>query len=291
MHDNSSANLSGKFKLSLLLNTGFATFEIIVGLLTGSLALISDAAHNFTDSLSIIIAWAGQKLSKRPATQEHTFGYGKVTILTALVNALILMVVAGYIFYEAYLKIIHPMPVKGGVIMLVAGLGILVNSAVAFMFVKNRDDLNTRGVFLNMLFDALVSAGAVLAGLIIVLTGKTIADPIISIAIGIMLVYGSWQIINQAVHILLEGVPEHLRLPEIEKLILNTPGVAEVHDLHVWAVASQKAALNCHIIPANYDLKENVELIKKVKQMLKDKFQINHCTIEVELEPCPPHEH
>jgi len=280
-----------KLKISFGLNTGFAILEIIVGLFSGSLALISDAAHNLTDSLSILIAWAGQKFAKRPATEEHTFGYGKATILTALANSLILILVAVYIFYEAYLKILNPQPVRGGIVMLVAGVGVLVNGAVALMFLKNRGNLNLRGVFLNMAFDTAVSLGAMIAGLIILLTGKTIADPIISLAIGAMLVYGSWQIADQAVHILLEGIPENINLKDVKTFIGNMSGVESVHDLHVWSIASQKIALNCHIIPNTYDFEQNVLLIKQIKQSLKEKYDINHCTIEVEKEVCPPHEH
>ncbi|MBI5530217.1 MAG: cation transporter [Candidatus Doudnabacteria bacterium] len=282
---------NNKLKLSFVINTGFAFLEIFVGLFSGSLALVSDAAHNLTDSLSILIAWAGQKFAKRPATEEHTFGYGKATILTALANSIILILVAAYIIYEAYLKIVEPQPVKGGVVILVAGIGVLVNGIVALMFLKNRDNLNLRGVFLNMAFDAAVSVGAMAAGLVILLTGKTVADPIISLVIAAMLIYGSWQIIYEAVHILLEGVPENLNFKDVNAFIAAMPGVQSVHDLHIWSIASQKVALNCHIIPNVYDFKQNVSLIKQIKEQLKQKYNINHCTIEAETEICPPHEH
>lgn len=283
--------ISTKFKIGMVANTAFAVFEMIIGSLTGSLALFSDAMHNLTDSLSILIAFIGQKIAKRPATEEHTFGYGKATILTALTNSLILIGIAGYIFFQAYQKIIHPQPIKGGIIMLVAGIGILVNTGVALMFFKNRKDLNMRGVFLNMTFDALVSVGAVIAGLIILLTGKTIADPIISIAIGIMLIYGSVQIINQAIHILLEGIPEHLKPAEIINAIKTLPAVMGVDNFHLWNIASQRPALSCHVIVTPAGLTEHVELIEKIKLMLADKFQIDHSTIEIGTKPTPEHEH
>lgn len=275
----------------MILNTAFAVFEMIVGSLTGSLALFSDAMHNLTDSLSILIAYIGQKIAKRPATEEHTFGYGKATILTALINSLILIAIAGYIFFEAYQKIINPSPVKGGVIMLVAGIGIFVNAGVALMFFKNRTDLNMRGVFLNMTFDALVSVGAVIAGLIILLTGKTIADPIISIVIGSMLIYGSVQIINEAIHILLEGIPEHLKPAEIIQDIKTLPAVMGVDNFHLWNIASQRPALSCHVIVTPAGLMDHVELIEKIKQLLLTKYQIDHSTIEIGTGPTPEHEH
>lgn len=280
-----------KFKTGIVANTVFAGFEIVVGLISGSLALISDAMHNLTDSLSILIAFIGQKIAKRPATEEHTFGYGKATILTALTNSLILVGIAGYIFFQAYQKIINPQPVKGGMIMLVAGVGILVNTGVAAMFFKNRKDLNMRGVFLNMAFDALVSVGAVVAGFIILITKKTIADPIISIAIGAMLIYGSVQIINQAIHILLEGIPEHLKPKEIMETIKSLPSVTGVDNFHLWNIASQRPALSCHVIVTPAGLIDHVELIEKIKQILLDKFQIEHSTIEIGTKPTPEHEH
>ncbi len=284
-------NVNQKLKLSLLVNTGFAFLEIAIGFISGSLALISDASHNLTDSLSILIAYIGKKIAERPATQEHTFGYGKATILTALINSCILVAIAGYIFYEAYQRILHPQAIQGGVIMLVAGVGVLVNGGVALMFKNNQADLNLKGVFLNMAFDTIVSLGAVAAGLIIYLTGKTLADPLISLAIGTMLVYGSVQIINQAVHVLLEGVPEHIKTEEVLAAIQAMAGIKNVHDLHIWSIASQTPALSCHIVAEHYDLKQNVGLIKQIKVSLAEKFKIFHATIEVELEPCTPHEH
>lgn len=275
----------------MILNTAFAVFEMIVGSLTGSLALFSDAMHNLTDSLSILIAFIGQKIAKKPATEEHTFGYGKATILTALTNSLLLIGIAGYIFFQAYQKIIHPEPVKGEVIMLVAGLGILINAGVAGLFFKHRKDLNMKSVFLNMTFDALVSVGAVIAGLIILLTGKTIADPIISIAIGIMLIYGSVQIINQAIHILLEGIPEHLKPREIIDAIKTLPAVVGVDNFHLWNIASQRSALSCHVIVTPAGLTDHVELIEKIKLMLLKKYQIDHSTIEIGTRPTPEHKH
>lgn len=280
-----------KLKASMAVNTGFAFLEIGIGFASGSLALISDAAHNLTDSLSILIAYLGQKIAKRPATEEHTFGYGKATILTALFNSLLLIGIAGFIFFEAYQKIRHPEPVAGTTIILVAGIGILVNGGVAALFAKNRSDLNMRGVFLNMAFDTLVSVGAVAAGLVIHLTGKTIADPIISLGIGAMLVYGSVQIVNQAVHILLEGVPEHLKPKEIISAICAIPNVISVDNFHLWNIASQKPALSCHLVVTPAGLTDHIQLIEEVKMMLLKQFQIDHATIEIGLSPTPEHRH
>ncbi|MCL5774887.1 MAG: cation diffusion facilitator family transporter [Patescibacteria group bacterium] len=284
-------NLNKKLKVGMAANTAFAIAEIIVGLASGSLALVSDAVHNLTDSLSILIAFVGQKIAQRPATEEHTFGYGKATILTALVNSLILIAIAGFIFYEAYQKILHPSPVKGGVIMLVAGIGILVNGGVAAMFAKDRNNLNMRGVFLNMAFDTLVSLGAVFAGLVILVWGKTLADPVISMAIGVMLVYGSIQIVNQAIHILLEGIPENLKPKEIIRAVGQVPNIVSVDNFHLWSIASQKPALSCHLVVTPAGLVDHIQLVEDVKTMLLEKFQIDHSTIEIGLNPTPEHKH
>jgi len=283
--------LNQKLKIGMVANTTYAILEIVIGLASGSLALVSDAAHNLTDSLSILIAFIGQKIAQRPATEEHTFGYGKATILTALVNSLILIAIAGFIFYEAYQKILNPSPVKGGIIMLVAGVGILVNGGVAAMFIKDRKNLNMKGVFLNMAFDTLVSVGAVFAGLIILLTGKTLADPIISMAIGAMLVYGSVQIVNQAIHILLEGIPENFKPKEIVAAMGAVPNVISVDNFHLWSIASQKPALSCHLVVTPAGLNDHIQLVENVKKMLSEKFQIEHSTIEIGLTPTPDHEH
>lgn len=284
-------DIEQKLKTSMVVNTGFALLEIGIGFVSGSLALVSDATHNLTDSLSILIAYIGQKIARRPATEDHTFGYGKATILTALINSLLLIGIAGFIFYEAYQKIRRPEPVAGTTIMLVASVGILVNGGVAALFVKNRSDLNMRGVFLNMAFDTLVSVGAVAAGLVIYLTGKTIADPIISLGIGAMLVYGSVQIVNQAVHILLEGVPEHLKSKEIISAICAIPNVISVDNFHLWHIASQKPALSCHLVVTPAGLTDHIQLIEEVKLMLLKQFQIDHATIEIGLSPTPEHKH
>lgn len=284
-------NINNKLKLSLIINTAFAILEFSVGTLAGSLALVSDAAHNLTDSLSILIAYIGQKIASRPATEEHTFGYGKATILTALVNSLLLMAIAGYILFESYQRILHPQATSGGIIMVVAAIGIAVNGGVAAMFVKNRGDLNLRSVFLNMAFDAIVSLGAAAAGLIIYLTHSSLADPVISIAIAGMLIFGAAQIINKAVHIFLEGVPEHMDIKKIRSAILENQEVRLVDDLHVWSIGSQKCALNCRIIFHGQNLEKNLLAVEQIKQMLKDKFDINHAAIETALKPAPPHQH
>ena len=282
-----SSNLDNKFRIGLILNTSFTIFEFIMGFVSGSLALVSDASHNLTDSLSLVIAFLANKVSKRSATIDKTYGYGRATILAALINALILFALAFYIFYEAYQRILEPEPVEGGIVMVVAFVGIIINGSIAFIFLKNREDLNTRAAFLSMAFDTLASVGALLAGLIILLTGKTLVDPLISIIIGCMLIFSAWGVVRSALHTLLDGVPEGVDVQKVKQALIKTAGVKGVDDLHIWALSSTSAALSCHLVIVQCSLAESIEMTKKIKEMLHDKFNIDHATIEPELTEGP----
>lgn len=280
-------NLDNKLKVGFLLNTSFTIFEFFIGFLSGSLALISDAAHNLTDSLSLLVSFLATKVAKKGANTDKTYGYGRATVLAALVNSLILLGLAVYIFTEAYERFQDPQPVQGGLVVIVALVGIAINGSIAYLFFKSRGDLNIRSAFLNMAMDALASVGALLAGLIIVLTGKTFADPFISVIIGCMLLYSGWSIIKSAVHLLFDGVPEGTDIPAIQKAILDTPGVKGMDDLHVWALSTTSAALSCHLVIKDSSLSDSIALKEKVKQMLSIKFHIKHATIETELTEGP----
>ncbi len=276
-------NLDSKLKFGFLLNTGFTIFEFFIGFLSGSLALVSDAAHNLTDSLSLLVSFIATKVAKKGANINKTYGYGRATVLAALINSLILLSLAAYIFIEAFKRFQNPEPVEGGLVVIVALVGIVINGTIAFQFFKSRGDLNIRSAFLNMALDTLASVGALLAGLIIVLTGSTFVDPLISIIIGCMLLYSGWSIIKSAVHLLFDGVPEGTDIPAIQKAILMMPGVKAMDDLHVWALSTTSAAMSGHLVIKDSSLKESIALKEKVKQMLFEKFNIEHATIETEL--------
>lgn len=276
-------NLDNKLKVGFLLNTGFTVLEFFIGFLSGSLALISDAAHNLTDSLSLLVSFIATKVAKKGANADKTYGYGRATVLAALINSIILLSLAAYIFTEAFKRFQNPEPVEGGLVVVVALVGIAINGTIAYLFFKSRGDLNIRSAFLNMAMDTLASVGALLAGLIIVLTGKTIADPLISLIIGCMLLYSGWSIIKSAIHLLFDGVPEGTDIPAIQKAILDTPGVRGMDDLHIWALSTTSAALSCHLVVKDSSLKESIVLKEKVKRMLSEKFNIEHATIETEL--------
>lgn len=290
MSDNhqSPVNLDNRFKIGLLLNTGFSVLEFVIGLFSGSLALIADSGHNLTDSLSLIISIFANKVSKREASPDKTYGYGRASILAALLNAVILLVVALYIFYEAYKRISNPPHVEGGLVIIAAFLGFVINAGIAWSFLKGKKDLNVKSTIINFATDALAQLGTIVGGIIIVLTKQSIVDPIISIIIGILLIYSAWSVVKDALHVLLEGVPEGLEIEKVKQSILSEAKVKNVDDLHIWAISSHFAALSCHVVLEDCDLQESTKIIKHVKEELNEKFNIQHATIETELIECPP---
>ena len=283
--------LEKKIKLSLGLNSAFAIFEFIVGIFSGSLALLSDAAHNLTDSFSLLISFFGQKFAQKKPTQEHTFGYGKASILTALINSIILVSLGIYIWYSAINRLHEQVHIQGGLVIIVAIFGILVNGAIAKIFYNDRGDLNIKSAYVNMLYDTITSAGALVAGALIYFFAWEWADTAVSIIIGCALFYNGAKLINQATHVLLEGVPENLDVKKVKNDITSVPGVLQVDDLHIWSIGSQKSALNCRLIPTQKDFNTNIALVAAIKKMLSQKHGFNHVTIELALEPAPAHEH
>ncbi|MDP2932699.1 MAG: cation diffusion facilitator family transporter [bacterium] len=283
--NHNTASVNKKLKLGLVLNTAFTAFEFIVGFFSGSLALISDAGHNLADSMSLVVTFFAAKFGDREADDRHSYGHERITIIAALFNASILVVLALYIFYSAVNRIFHPEPVAGGLVMAVAAFGIIINGSVALLFIRERD-LHMRSAFLNMAFDTIASLGALVAGAFIYFFKQTIADPIISIGIGCMIIYSARGIIKDSINILLEGVPEGINLNAIGAAIKTVERIKEIDDLHIWSLSSHDIALSCHIVVENCDLSQSVATVKEVKKLLLEKFSISHATIEIELAGC-----
>jgi len=283
-------NLDNRFKIGLILNTGFSILEFILGLISGSLALIADSGHNLTDSLSLVISIFANKISKRGASADKTYGYGRASILAALLNAFILIIVALYIFYEAYKRFSNPPHVEGSLVIIAAFFGFVINAGIAWSFLKGIKDLNVKSTIINFATDAIAQLGTIIAGVIIVLTKQTIVDPIISTIIGILLIYSAWRVIKDALHVLLEGVPDGVDTKKVKETILSSEKIKNVDDLHIWAISSHFAALSCHVVIEDCDLKESTKIIKRIKEELKEKFNIEHATIETELAKCPSEE-
>lgn len=283
-----NTGIDNKLKVGLFLNTGFTIFEFAVGIFSGSLALLSDAGHNLTDSLSLLIVFFAQKIAKKEANVDHSYGYGRATILAAFINGLILVLLALYIFYEAWGRIMQPEHVAGSLVAGVAFVGIVVNTSIALLFRKEQDSMHIKSAYINMFFDALASVGALLAGVLIILTKQTIFDSLISILIGILLLRSSWEVVRDAMHVLLEGVPSGINTKKVKEVILGNSLVKHVDDLHIWAISSQYAALSCHVVIEDCDLEKSTQLVKEIKQELQKKCNIEHATIETELKECPP---
>ena len=287
-HNHESSDRGIKF--GLVLNTGFTIVEFIFGILTGSLALIADAAHNLTDTFTLSVSFIANRLARREANDSKTFGYGRATILAALLNASVMLAVAAFIVVEAIQRLGNPHPVEGGVVAVVAFVGILVNGSIAYVLSKNRKDLNMRSAFVDMSFDALSSLGAVFAGLVIWLTGITWVDSAVGLVIAALLVYNTLKILREAVQILLEGTPADLDIAAVTDAISSTDKVMKVDDMHVWAIRSGYNALSCHIVIDEKQLPNSRDIVEAVKSNLRREQNIQHATIEVELEDCTTHE-
>jgi cobalt-zinc-cadmium efflux system protein len=269
---------------TLALTGSVLVIEVVGGLWTGSLALLADAAHMLTDLGGLILALFAIWIAARPPTPEKTYGYYRVEILAALVNALILLVVAGAILIEAWERILRPREVMGGPMLAIAGLGFAANLAGAWLLHGGAEaSLNVRAAYLEVLSDALASLGVIVAGTVVLLTGWTVADPLVSAGIGVFIVPRTWGLLRQAVNVLLEGTPAHIELSEIERAIEETPGVRRVHDLHVWTLTSGREAMSAHVVVD--DLAGGERLLERLHALLHTRFGIDHTTIQVETEP------
>jgi cobalt-zinc-cadmium efflux system protein len=271
---------------TLVLTGSLLVVEVAGGLWTGSLALLADAAHMLTDVGGLALALFAIWIAARPPTPEKTYGYYRVEILAALVNALGLLVVAGAILFEAWQRILTPHEILAGPMLAVAVLGFAANLAGAWLLHHGaRASLNVRAAYLEVLSDALASLGVIVAGVVVLLTGWLAADPLVSAAIGVFIVPRTWGLLRQAVNVLLEGTPAHLELGEIERAIEATPGVRRVHDLHVWTLTSGREAMSAHVVVG--DLAGGERLLERLHALLHARFGVDHTTIQLETEPPP----
>lgn len=284
-HSHDADHSERGIKFGLVLNTAYTIVEFGFGIFTGSLALIADASHNLTDTLTLGISFVANRIAKRKANDTKTFGYGRATILAALLNAVIMLGVAAFIVFEAVERLANPQPVEGGIVAAVAFIGILVNGSIAYILYKQRSDLNMRSAFIDMAFDALSSFGAVVAGLIILFTGIPWVDSAVGLIIAGLLVYNTGKILSEAVGILLESTPKDIDFNKIKNSILENKNVLSVDDMHIWTIRSGYNALSCHIAIDEDKLRESRKIVKEVKELLRQ-AGIQHTTIEVELEEC-----
>jgi cobalt-zinc-cadmium efflux system protein len=276
--------------VAITANTAFLLFEVVFGIVAGSMALLGDAGHNFSDSFALVLSLIAVRVMTRPATERKTFGYYRMGIVVAFINSLLIALICFFLFYGAIGRLIEPVEVKGGMVVIVAGLGFLVNGSVALLLRRGRTDLNLRSAFLHLLTDALVSLGVVISGAIVVLTGWTYADPLVTMVIGLLILISAFQIMRESVHILMESVPRSVSYGDIVRDIAALPGVTDVHDLHIWEIGSRQYSLSAHIVVDDAKVSEYLELLRDIKGMLRDEHKVVHTTLELETEPCPPGE-
>lgn len=283
-HSHSHAvNYGRAFAIGIALNVMFVVIETIFGWQADSLALLSDAGHNLSDVLGLLVAYGGLYLARLRPNQKHTYGLGRASILAALFNAMILLIAIGGIVWEAVGRFSHPVPIQGGIVMLVAAIGVVINGITAWLFMSgNKTDLNLRGAFLHMAADALVSLGVVIAGAIFIWTGWAWLDPAISLVIAVVILWSTWDLLRQSVHLSLDGVPVSIQLEKVRNYLTAQPNVIEVHDLHVWAMSTSEIALTVHLVMR--DGHPGNEFLCRVAEKLHDNFTIGHVTIQIELD-------
>jgi cobalt-zinc-cadmium efflux system protein len=272
--------------LALALTGGFTLVEAIAGWLTGSLALISDAAHMFTDSAALGVALAAARFGRLPADSKRTYGYHRFESLAAAFNAGLLFAVAFYILFEAWRRFVEPAPIHTTGMLVVAVTGLLVNLAAArLLHSGSKSNLNMKSAYLEVMADLVGSAGVIVAALVIHFTGRTWVDPLVAVLIGLWVVPRTWVLFKASINILLEGVPDGLDMGEVRASILKVPGVCGVHDLHVWAVASNETSLSAHVVVNSASDSEGA--LAGVARVLDEQFRIRHSTIQVESGGCP----
>lgn len=279
-HDHSSSSLSTAFVVGTLLNLAFVIVEGIAGFMSNSMGLLSDAGHNLSDTVSLLLAWIAFYLAKKVANKRFTYGYTRSTILASLINASILLVAIGMIVVESIRKFSNPQPVNGDVVIWVAAIGIVVNFATAMLFMKDRKkDINVKGAFLHMAMDTLVSVGVVISGVAIKYTGWTVIDPIIGLVIAAVIFISTWNLLKESLRLSLDAVPESIDVDEIEKEILSVKNVSGIHHIHIWALGTSENAMTVHV--SVDDVAESERVKTDIRDLLK-KHGIAHATIETE---------
>jgi cobalt-zinc-cadmium efflux system protein len=273
-------------RVSLAATLAFTVFEVFAGFRSGSLALLSDAGHNFTDALALLLAAVGLYLQGKPADHTKTYGYQRAGVITAFLNAATLILISLVIFWEAVGRILRPQHVDNRMMMWVAAAALVLNGAIMLALHRGqKGDINIRAAFIHMLGDA-VGAGAIVIGAIAIrYTGWTYIDPALSIALGVLIVYTAWDIIRESLNILLEGLPRGLELRNVTEAMSGVEGVLDVHDLHIWSLGSSTHALSCHALIEDMPPSESERILKCMNEVLAS-FNIHHTTIQFEHVPC-----
>ena len=293
-HGHAPANFSRAFAIGIVLNIVFVAIEAFYGWKINSLALLADAGHNLSDVAGLVLAWGGALASKLRPNPRHTYGWKRGTILAAFANALLLLMAMGALAWEAVGRLFSPEPLLGAegvTIMVVAGIGIVINTATALLFMRGREhDLNIRGAFMHMAADALVSAGVVVAGALTLWMGWVWLDPVVSLLIAAVILVGSWSLFKQSLHMLFDGVPDSVDPQAVQACLAALPGVTRVHDLHIWAMGTSQIALTAHLLMPHGTADD--AFLKHATEQLHERFEITHVTLQVMQDaftaPCAP---
>lgn len=285
-HNHTVTNVNNAFLIGIGLNVAFVIVEFVVGFSLSSLSLISDAGHNATDVLSLLLSLFAFRMLKVKATEKYTYGYKKVSILVSLLNAILLIITTAFIFYEGFQRINAPVELQGKSISIVAFIGIFINAVSAFLFFREKDkDINVRGAYLHLLADALVSLGVVVAGIVIYYTNWFWLDTALSFIIGIIILISTWNLLTDSIRLALDGTPRNIDVQKVKDVITAFPGVAGVHHVHIWPISSSENAMTAHIVLSE----NNILAFEKSKHDLKHKLEhenIHHTTFEIEINEC-----
>ena len=286
-HSHSVSNTSKAFWIGIILNSIFVLIEFITGFYFNSLALLSDAGHNLSDVAALGLSLFAFKIAESKSNERFTYGYHKSTILASLANAVILLIAVGSIGWEAIQRFMHPVETNGSVVSIVAAIGIIINSASAFLFFRDKEkDINIKGAYLHLATDALVSVGVVFAGIIISYTGLKWIDPLISLLIMAIVIYGTWHLLTESLRLSLDAVPENINTEKIKQAAIKFNGVKDVHHIHIWAISTTKNAMTAHLILESKLTETEVAKLKSEIKHELEHLNIHHATLETENENC-----
>jgi len=290
MHDHGSAardqTTSRVLRISLIVTLAYIVLLVLSGLRAHSLALLSEAGHNLTDFVALLMSWGAVYLQGRPPSARKTFGYNRAGVLVAFINGLSLVLISFYILYEAFDRLKNPVDVQAGVMIWVAAAGVAMNGAIALLLMRGHRDINLRSALLHEIGDTLSTAAVIAGGVAILLTGQRWIDPALSVGIAVMILWSSIGIIRESLNILLEGAPSGIELERIEQVIRGINGVNDVHDLHVWSIGSDTHSLSCHVAIADIRTSECENILRRIREQLAGHFHIHHTTIQFELAVC-----
>jgi cobalt-zinc-cadmium efflux system protein len=286
VHGGSGAGASKVLRISLFVTLAYIVLLVVAGLRAHSLALLSEAGHNLSDFLALLLSLGAVYLQSRPPSATKTYGYHRAGVLAALINAASLVVISFFIFYEAFNRLQHPEPVHAGLMMWVAAAGVVMNGVIALLLYRSGGDVNLRSALIHEVGDTLSTAAVIAGGWSIMATGKYWIDPALSVGIGALILWSSFGILRETMNILLEGTPRGIQLDSVAKAICGVEGVNDVHDLHVWSIGSESHALSCHIAIADIPPSASEGILRNVKEVLHHQFRITHTTIQFEHVEC-----